>query len=857
MRDTGMPSSPVQPHTLLCSSRLALLHLLFLLLLSNAHVAVSAATIVDYTVSSVTATELAALPPTHWARYRTMCGYWGVTQTWTDTSMMSLMFPRLSRSGMNASFYAWGDIPWYVNNMGFLSPTPYGMCKGFCKRTLYSQLQGNYAFTENRSELYDGGGDWPMIGFYVAPFEVLSEFPLSQIIANETLASDTTSSIVPPSSPTDYASGPGRGSAVAYTTLEYCKVSLSGQSASASAQLTAQVAVYANGTIIMRYASLPSPSALAGVVPSTGLIYSKTRRTVVPPPTAANGIVAYRFDPVLDPCTPHTSLSACTLDTGNNCVWCSSTAACSTSGVVAEVCPRGQWTTPASSVLPFPPQNFYSVAVDITTPFVPLSSYAYTSQLSTGSFQLRLENARWNIPLFRTPTPPSISCIPGASCPTLTTTHLCGLVDNTCVNGNYTFSILALDSNFIFAAEGTWVARLLPPRNAGGQLCSEAGGCPNGVVGQLSGAAFNNNNSAMPLFSVQIYGDQNGVIDIIVVCARCVTGDPMLTFPAMRVGLVRYGVEDASSVLIPQGLLRSGVHARFVPITACADCGPSGWCNEATGTCQCQPGYFGSSCTACPVCWTGSRCDDGKNGGGSCLCSGGACAAACAGLKGGSGGSGGVTVPAQSCWGCSAVGGRCNCGVCECVDGWSGPGCSVPPADACRAYSFDGCAVCGQQPGCVFCYDSTCFNPALSGTPGGYTCSYSTPAADTEACVTYGSRGLFAPVSVAYKRMAVGVVVTVTIFMAVLALCILRCCFRHRRVYDPMAMLAVGGTPDIPRTQQEREVVQVSFVRRRVAGRQIMGIPLRQMTLQRLYKRRMEERSVAVVNDDQPGGGVR
>ncbi|CAJ1014842.1 hypothetical protein Q4I30_000423, partial [Leishmania utingensis] len=181
---------------------------------------------------------------------------------------------------------------------------------------------------------------------------------------------------------------------------------------------------------------------------------------------------------------------------------------------------------------------------------------------------------------------------------------------------------------------------------------------------------------------------------------------------------------------------------------------------------------------------------------------------------------------------------RCNCGVCECQGGWGGADCNVAPADACRAYSFDGCEVCGQHEGCVFCHDSTCFNPALSGTPGGYTCSYSTPAADTQACVTYRSRGWLPPIS-ASALSAAGTWVTAGAVMAGFIMIYVVCwCFSHQKRRDLTVQLAVGTTPTFLKPYREREVVQFDFTRERSLERELMGIPLRQVSLQRLFKRR-------------------
>ncbi|CBZ29312.1 conserved hypothetical protein [Leishmania mexicana MHOM/GT/2001/U1103] len=770
----------------------------------------AAAFIVEYTVTQVIQSDLSGLPSSHWAHYATMCDTASSARKIKLSDSLNRIFERVNTTNVRFPFYAWNSTSWYVSSMGFLSPTPYGMCSSYCPPRFFADLRGTYAFSDNATVLYGGGGDWPMIGFYTMPFVMTEVNALKSFVL--ALESSDDSGV--------------------RTTVEYCNVPIRGATGSAQTQLTAQVVVYANGTIIMRYASLPDTSMLPEYMPSTGLVYSKTLRTVVPTPTAANGIVAYRFDPVLDACAAHGDASVCTADTGGDCVWCSSTSACCASTLASEVCPRGQWATPARSTAAFAPQKFYDVTVDFATPFVTMSSFNYVSTLENDSFPLHLEYPEQNIPLFHTPSESIMNCIPGASCPTQADSHPCGVYSSVCVNGNYTLAILALESSFSFRQAGLWVAQVLPERARGEQLCEEEEGCATGLVGHLTGVSFRNSYSFMPLFSVQLYADANGVIDITIQCASCEQGDPMLAYPPMRVGLVRYGVDDASSVMIPQGLLRSGLHVRFVPQSSCKDCGLNGWCDESSGRCQCQPGYYGRSCLACPACWTGSMCDEGIMGSGTCLCSGGACEAACANTSGGS-------VPSRSCGGCDAVGGRCNCGVCECRDGWSGAGCSEAPADACRAYSFDGCEVCGQHEGCVFCHDSTCFNPALSGTRDGYTCSYSTPAADRQACVTYGSRGLKPHVYNALDFIAIiSLALSAPVIFSMLVIAaVVR---RNRQTLNPMDAFSVVGAPGFRNLRREREVVQGALTRGRVPQREIMGIPLKQVSLRRLFKRRKE-----------------
>ncbi|GET91258.1 hypothetical protein, conserved [Leishmania tarentolae] len=785
------------------------------------------ASVVNYTVSSVTRSELTVLPYAHWAQYQTICGSPTATQTWYNTSFMRFYFPPLSPAGTSATFYAWEKTSWYVSDMGFLSPTPYGMCKGFCEKKSYATLQGNYAFSDNMSALYEGGGDWPMIAFYAVPFAFSGGDPSHVRITthDSNAGGGVRAAARQPTSSSAQESRTSQGNEE-YTTVEYCSAPVAGATDPAQAALTAQVSVYTNGTIIMRYASLPDTSMLPEYMPSTGLIYSKTLRTVVPAPTRANGIAAYRFEPVFDVCAGHDDVSLCTADTANDCVWCSSTSACCASTVAAEVCPRGQWTTPASSKAAFPPQQFYDVTVDFDIVWYNFSSL-YRDLSTAKDFPMVMG---WKSVLFASHTSSYLECSPGVSCTIAPEKNICNPIAGMCPNGNYTLSILGMESKMVWGADAKVIFALTSTEPDGTPLCNTQR-CAEGFVMIVNGTLFQNGNMVSPTFTVQLYLDSTGVVDLVIQVDKVPTGTPLLAYPPIRVGLVRYGVDDASSVMIPQGLLRSGLHARFVPKSGCEDCGLNGWCDELSGTCQCRPGYYGSRCVACPVCWTGSECDDGISGSGACMCDGGACEAACANTS-----SGGV--PSRSCVGCNAVGGRCNCGVCECRDGWSGDGCSDAPADACRAYSFDGCEVCGQHEGCVFCHDSTCFNPALSGTRDGYTCSYSTPAADKQACVTYkGLEGVSVVLSV---QVTIGLFVLIAVLATMLfvSVRVLGYVFWSHGRPDRITVLAVGGTLDFVGRQEQRQVMEASFIRARLPERQMMGIPLKQVSLRRLFKRR-------------------
>ncbi|KPI82431.1 hypothetical protein ABL78_8559 [Leptomonas seymouri] len=195
--------------------------------------------------------------------------------------------------------------------------------------------------------------------------------------------------------------------------------------------------------------------------------------------------------------------------------------------------------------------------------------------------------------------------------------------------------------------------------------------------------------------------------------------------------------------------------------------------------------------------------------------------------------------------GCNAVGGRCRGGVCLCVDGWEGENCDVPPVDRCRAYSLDGCAVCGQHAGCEFCFDSTCFNTSLRGTASGYVCSYSTPAADTRACRTYAEHGLtYLEGESTDGKVVLALLCIIVVVSAGFAFGCWWSALRNRRVTSLLAALAVVGEPNFRRPFMDRVVLKVAFLRQRFRKAPVVAVPLKQVSLKALFRRRagMERR---------------
>ncbi|KPI84934.1 hypothetical protein ABL78_6026, partial [Leptomonas seymouri] len=526
-------------------TRLAAVALFWGVVVLSCSFPVSAVTILDYTVTSITASERASLPPDHWAHYATQCDSKANARIIPLVKSLNSVFVNISASGMRVPFYAWNSTPFHLNSIGFLSPTWYGMCDGYCVRDFFSTIKGNYGFSDNTSIFYDGGGDWPMIAFYLAPFETTNINPARSFILTEehfdsSKLSDTRRADAPIPS---------------HTLVEYCNVPLQGAPWSA-AGLTAQVAVYANGTIVMRYKRLPA--GLPGDMWSTGLIYSKTLRKVVATPSVENGIVAYRFDPVYDPCDGAATAAACgamsvptgaapAAGAGVDCVWCPSTSACASRALVAEVCPRGQWAMRADEA-GANAQRFYAVTVDLTpTPLADLDSLEDVEHQPVMYGKVMFRRA---ITIFNTMHRTFPRCFPGCSCSINFPDPECPMLQNTCPDGSYIYRILALESTFEFSNRVAYTQKVLGLRSYGEFLCDVEGGCLGATVGILTGIVFQNGYATYPDFSVQLYVETKGIIIFVLRCNRCPDGAPFLAYPPIRVGLVRYGVDDPSSVLV-------------------------------------------------------------------------------------------------------------------------------------------------------------------------------------------------------------------------------------------------------------------------------------------------------------------
>ncbi|ESL05486.1 hypothetical protein TRSC58_06863 [Trypanosoma rangeli SC58] len=662
------------------------------------------AAVVRYEVETVRAEEVDVLPAGHWARYDEAAferGRGSFVSGYNDA-------PYFEALNISSPFFSRDSVRWHVSSDGFLAPTPSPLCDFFCLDSAPDTLYGYYQFG---SAKYGGGGDWPMIGLYVADL-------------------NPSAARLSPSVRVRGVAGADGGSGYERVTVEYRDVPVAVCAAATKTEaesetLTAQVEVWANGTIVMRYRRTPACGSA-----SVGLVLSKLERAVMTTMPRPGGIVAIRYEPVVDGCAAFVR-PACTRAAAA-CGWCVATGRCVARSLADSLCPRGSFRTVSPS--PSVSGAFYAVFVEQGAGLVDLAALHGRVRVVPVGQSVPLEMG-FNFPFYTrdqaSHTTSTTYLLPPGLISVFSPTQRCGPVWNVCPDGNYTFAVMP------FVTAGQWgpgtsvtYARL-PERTVGGVLC-ERPRCPPGLVVEVANTFSFASFARSPTY--QVYLDASGAVEFRYgspVVTRMGSG-PVLdffAFPPPFVGLFRYRVEDAASVTVPPSLLRNGTRIRFSPTRKVNDCGRNGAWDPTKARCVCDArfsgdacelcsaGHYGPGCLPCRRCVNGGVCDDGVNGTGACRCpepfSGADCEVRCEGPF--------------DCGHCNRGGGYCECGVCRCdvVSGWSGAHCDVFD-DPCWRHSFDGCEVCSRDTRnrCDFCFDGMCHSARFRGTPSGYACSY-------------------------------------------------------------------------------------------------------------------------------------
>jgi hypothetical protein len=812
------------------------------------HALLCAGRIIDYRTTKMAAAAVVGLPRGHWASYddETHLGSASAAGRVDDTSVLDPV-------GFSIPFYGLPAAPLFIDSNGFISPVPYSMCDQFCPPTAttgyqYSSVGG-----------VESGGNWPLIGLYVAdldPTNSLDANIYKRIVENKY----------------------GDGQSVAI--VEYREVRQYSTASDKGTALTCQAELFANGTIILRYKSVVRRFVAGNA--TVGLVFAPQQRIAVPTPTVVNDtldIAAYRFDPVNDTCdSPHATCSSCVASAG--CQWCASQSACINATLIGLYCDAADVQRNVSLCNATPSTNaddavqyFYSQTV------LPSDNVDQTLSKPPPRIHLRLSAAN-QFP-FRITLPFNYSffdfpMIGTESASTdVVTLHTAGSIS---VFGNDDYcsvrqvlctdhAIAPLLTNDMEAmGDSTWLTVTdLPERAArtamcGRELANVGGRCAAAVLIELRGL-HPRSTSNMPsvMYSVAVLLEASGRTVVALTQLNLTqgnaslripgdetAGNPLLAmYPTPVLGLMRSGVADTSSAVLPLSNLRGDVVALFTPIRGCRNCRGRGTCDPTTFTCRCGnttmgadcgacvPGFYGAACTRCPKCLNGGRCDDGATGTGKCRCedpwSGATCDVLCT-----------ASDPRPlNCPSCHTTGGTCLCGRCSCnVEmGWSGAECSSW-ADPCAKLSFDGCQTCivSRVPRCVFCGVDE-FRCAADASQNGV------PAMNSSSRCRYVELDVTSFAKCPRFRYSndgdaggPSLFVMLAIFLAVaflicIGVFVMWCC--RPLTPNPMVVTAVAGIPNARRPRRERELVQVSPCGK-ITG-PVQAVPLRQIALADLY----------------------
>lgn len=796
-------------------------------------------------------------------------------------------------------FFSMQRVSWYVSSNGFLSVTESPMCSGFCSHSGSPSPTGSYTVRSERDP-----SDWPTASLFATDLDP------TRSISGSICVSPLTA--LPSSSDSD------SDEPVWLQTVTYNGVALHAnvEESEENRTLDAQVSLFSNGTLIFRYRAIPTATFSSPERVSTyaSLRLSGDEFVSVPLPASVALPAALRFEPVFDDCALRgiSSLSGVATSLRDACVqlktcsWCETTGRCFLKKRISSLCPSLQFTADSSVA-----QRHYSVAVGHGAAFVqelpadavvydtpreemPLTiplgftfpfftrALRFSSLLPNSSAEAQSGRSTTTVTLDHTGT---LSLLPGG--------QTCQHIYDYCWDGEYRFAILPFQTKATLPKSGASITVFsLPNRTKGEALCSHAAGCPEAKVIQVRGlkpslttiwgttTAFREGQT----YSFQVYLDASGVVDFVYdrissapslnscieLCPTHVTlsaptttavaemdrTDFYVAQPEGIVGLVREGVSDPRSVLVPACFIQQGTQVHFTPVSACVDCSDHGVCDEASGQCvcdvgfdpassctECAEGFYGALCQPCPACMNGGVCDWGSAGSGSCRCPprfwDTLCDKDCTLLNRrlDTGDDRFACPPTRAC---SPNRGECVCGVCACFPGWTGETCDEALVDPCWAYSLDGCAVCVSKEGCSYCTSGLCVSTTWPNYHSDSQCSgklISSPNFCSNVVVsnTGGYRGQGqALLSICVSIAAAGIIGSAA-WIALLK--------SYFHVDDARVHVAAGGIPYFCRPTRPRRVAAFATVGPDQVGAQhdfVAGVPLKQISLKALYRRQQQ-----------------
>eukprot|EP00796_Vickermania_ingenoplastis_P003595 gene3595-2536_t len=629
------------------------------------------------------------------------------------------------------------NYTWHVSGYGFLSPTSSTMCNFFCKDTYFNTLFGYYNFcishlpyepVDNYLGAYYGlGGDWPMIGLFVAQLEYSST----------------------------------RGSQLCYEVtderiiVEYRNFVYQSNDVS----LNAQVEVLPSGEVIMRFATIPDWTAVEKAIPpSVGLVWGRNLRYIVETPNKYNNIIGFRFTPLVDPCAVWDKSELCTT---NQCSWCITTA----SSVDRDIFYDVEFAERVELV-----GSIEGITYDRTTQPIQLDlgfEFEFLGQKTSTLYLME---------------PGIISLTPEQNCNPLW---------NTCKDGNYSMAILPFQSGLMWTSGTSVVGGHIGARGVGYLCDPQQAPCPQCFVLQVQNMisySFSGLSSPFQL-SYQVSFDEGGAIHFVYrrEGPNTAMGDPIFAYPQPLIGVVRYGESDVSSTLIPQFLIAHGTRVTLKPTAMPSFASVQIVLQDQSAT----------------VAW---RTTMGLNA-----------------LH--------VRIPALMA---VTVASREREPVQLQIVGHVIS--IMDHATAGSAYAMQG----GLEVHALYCFDYTCYNPDVSGTTDGFSCSYGIDVFQAISCQ-------YVP-QTAEASFDTGIIIVVcmSVFVGLLIICsffAVNFVYNRQRVQDVHVASAIGGSTAMVPPRRERCIIPINIINRSniSRGQYVMGLPLQQVPLKNLYERKYED----------------
>ncbi|AAQ15634.1 hypothetical protein, conserved [Trypanosoma brucei brucei TREU927] len=751
----------------------------------------------------------------HWAKY--------IEGTGPNTRRISSFRDGIvhhEELGFMSPFFSSDNISWHVSPFGFLTSLSFPPCSSSCVRTTLRSLRKQSEQPKSSDRFL------PMIGVYVADFS-----PFTKVFTFKTRY------------PNDERAESGGCHIV-----EYRSMLMHGCSSSEKSRLKAQVEVCSDGLIVMRYREVPK----CGPV-SVGIALSAREQNFTFIDSDLEDIVAIRYSPVHDNCSKFSTNRSCN-DMHGRCKWHETTDECVDESVAKSRSPR---RTRSESI---PASNeYYDLKVSRSSRNVDYDDLQKHFKLLTVGKVVGLDLG-FSFPFFARDQPNlrtnRVYIHSSGVISLFSEKQNCKPVRNMCPNGDYSFAIMP------FVTPQTWASRTsveyspLGKRVKGDPFCNDSH-CLEGIAIRVSSRTY---DLSLHKYQHIVYLDQSGAIEFRysegIETFLVLTGKEFSAVPPPYIGISRSGINDKNTIIVPPSLIGEDKQVRFDTSQSCSHCGANGRCVSPTGKCECfeghigkfceecSPGHYGPSCIKCRKCENGGTCDDGRKGSGGCKCmgmfSGENCTTKCAN--------------SFDCSNCNLHGGYCECGTCHCygTNGWSGENCSVFQ-DPCQRLSFGGCKVCLNDTAneCAFCSDWMCYSKRLKGTMNEYHCPGNIFDEDPSLCLPLPQPD--APMKENGIAIPLGLSLC-ALFLACVTLILLRFVLLTRGIVNFLDVGAAGGAPSHVPARREREVVQFTFIPRAAAEgkKYVLGIPLKQIPLQKLYNYQEAQRERQNQSQDSP-----